>query len=97
MTEKRATALVCDVLVTEARVLERQGYVLVLLEGVYRHELLGALHATATALVDNAYAPLARAIRDVASGDSVAATVKLVSRARDGRPQLAFELLHVEG
>lgn len=96
MTEKRATALVCDVLATDARVVERQGYALVVLEGVYRNDFLGALHATATALVDNAYAPLARVVRDISSGDSVTATVKLVSRPRDGRPQLALELLHVE-
>lgn len=95
-TEKRA-ALVCDVLVTDARLIERKDYALVILEGVFRNELFGALHAAATALVDNAYAPLARALHEVSSGDTVVATVKLVSRSRDGRPQLAFELLHVGG
>lgn len=94
--ERQQRALVCDVLVTDARVIRRQNYVICVVEGVYQHELFGALHAAATALTDSEHAALARAVASLASGERVTAAVQLVSRNRDGRPTLAFELLHVE-
>lgn len=94
--EKQQHALICELLVTDARVIRRKEYCICVIEGVFQHELFGALHAAATALVDNEFAALVRAVNSLASGERVMATVRLVSRNRDGRPVLAFELLHVE-
>lgn len=94
--ERQQRALVCDVLVTDARVIRRQNYAICVLEGVFQHDSFGALHAAATALVDNEFAALSRAVAALSSGERAIATVQLVSRNRDGRPVLAFELLHLE-
>lgn len=94
--ERQQRAFVCDLLVTDARVIRRKDYVICVIEGVFQHDAFGALHAAATALADNEYAALPRAVASLASGERVIATVQLVSRSRDGRPALAFELLHVE-
>lgn len=94
--EKQQRALVCDVLVTDARVIRKQNYVVVVVEGVYQSDVFGALHASATALFDSEYAALVRAVGALGSGDRAVATVRLTSRNIGGRPTLAFELLHLE-
>ncbi len=89
--------ITCSVIVLSARVIERDRYVLVIVEGLYSSDIWGSLHVTASRIVDSPVDPLARAARSLASGATVDCDVRLTSRpGPSGRPQLYFDLVAIK-
>jgi len=86
--------LECELLVTNASVLRRQSYIIVLVEGVFKHEYF-TLHTVAKCY-PNDNSPLIGKVEALRTGDTVDAVVELVARrTKDNRPCLAFELVDI--
>lgn len=82
----------CELLVTNASVLRRKSYVVVWVEGVFKHECF-VLHTVARCFSDNDNSILAERVEALRPGDKVDVVVELVPRMRDNRAYLAFELI----
>jgi len=85
----------CELLVTNASVVRRKTYVIVWLEGVYKHPCF-VLHTVAKRFFDDGNAPLIEKVEVLRPGDTVDVTIELVTRrTRDNLSYLAFDLVDI--